>query len=170
MIRDKSQVGSREHAKLSALVSISEILPSILPLPVRILDNSTLSENWIVYLIMTHIRVWIWGQSVPTFRYTRWCEIQAQIEDEYARTPEVLTTLTDKWPDINPKLCELLYLQECRAGRHIEGLDYTDPATALAASLGRKGGKARTEAKGSAARANGRKGGRPRVEIDWSLE
>lgn len=166
------RIGSQEYAKLSALVSITEILSSILPLPFRVLDNSTLGENRIIYLLMTHIRTWICGPSVPTFRFTRWCEIQTLIENEYARTPEVLNTPANQWPNINPELCRLLYLQECRAGRHIEGLDYdVDPVTSsLAATLGRKGGKAKTEAKMSAARENGRKGGRPRVEIDWSLE
>lgn len=163
-------VGSDTHARLSALVSISETLDSILPLPVRILNNTTIGEEWTISQIMVSIRMWIWGQSVPTFRFTRWCEIQAQIEDEHARTPEVLSTPTNQWPNINPELCRLLYLQECRAGRHIEGLDYVDPIHSSAALLGRKGGKAKTEAKMSAARENGRKGGRPRVKIDWSLE
>jgi hypothetical protein len=67
---------------------------------------------------MQNIRTWIFGPSVPTFRFTRWCEIQAQIEKE--TNPEILS--------------QLLYSQECRAGRYeheIEGLEslYVDPAT-----------------------------------------
>ena len=39
-----------------------------------------------------------------------------------------------------------------------------DDISAAAAALGRKGGKAKSEAKARAARENGRKGGRPRIK------
>lgn len=45
-------------------------------------------------------------------------------------------------------------------------MNTTSDITTAAATLGRKGGKATTEAKVTAARANGAKGGRPRAA--WS--
>ena len=180
-------VESDQHLRLSALVSISKTLDSIHPLPVRILDNSTSGENWQISLIMMSIRTWIWGQSAPTFRFTRWVEIQDQIEHEYARTPEIVDLPVQAWHGINSELCRLLYLQECRAARYhledlgydlrpdpdrLEGLDYSDPTSSStsspASALGRLGGRARTQAKANAARSNGKRGGRPKQDRDTS--
>jgi hypothetical protein len=41
---------------------------------------------------------------------------------------------------------------------------------AAAVSLGRKGGKKRTDRKAAASRENGKKGGRPRKQMDTKLE
>jgi hypothetical protein len=150
-------VGSNQHSRFSAQISISEILDNLLPLPVRILDNSTQSEQWSIHLVMCSIQTLICGQSVPFFRFARWMEIQAQIEEE--TNSELLS--------------QLLYSQECRAGRYeheIEGLEslYVDPARSAARALGRLGGQARTPAKAHAARSNGKKGGRPKHHRDTS--
>jgi hypothetical protein len=149
------RIGSQDNAQLSALVFISETLDSLIPPPVRILDNSASGENWLIHLVMCNIQIWIWGQSVPFFRFARWIEIQAQIEKE--TNPELLP--------------QLLYSQECRAGRYeheIEGLEtvYVDPTTSTARALGRLGGQAKTPAKARASQANGQKGGRPKQDRD----
>jgi hypothetical protein len=123
-------VGSDQHSLLSALVSISEILDNLLPLPVRILDSTIHGEQWSIHLVMCSIQTLIFGQSVPFFRFARWIEIQAQIEEECSRGVD---------PETNHELSELIYLQECRAGRHrgddlkkvrsSPNLDYIDPST-----------------------------------------